>query len=215
MRTIVHPKAFALLLMAGLLTAFFTFSACTDQGKENARKSLDDFKAYVKEHKDATVAYMDQEWDDMQMEFDRKKAELDKNMNKMDNEMKKSYEEALADWETFKADYQVKRSERNAEKLRATIVPSDIHTDLSNVTSKNIAAVFEHFVNTVDNNKETYSKEEWVSINNYWKSLNDLAGKMDDDHKITREDSRKMDALRLKYGAIKVLNKPFAESENK
>jgi hypothetical protein len=202
-----------------LLAAFFTFTSCGDQGKENARKSLNDFKAYVKEHKDATANYMDTKWEDMEKEYDQKKNDLDKNMDKMDQEMKESYQATVADWETFKAEYQMKQREKEdmakAEQLKATIIPTDIHTDLSNVTGKNVVSVFEHFVNTVDNQKEMYSKEEWVNINNYWKSLNDLSGRLDDAHEISKEDGRRLDGLRIKYAAIKTLNKPFAESENK
>ena len=86
---------------------------------------------------------------------------------------------------------------------------------LSDVTGKNIVKVFDFFVTKVDNHKEEYSKEEWVNINNYWKSLNDVSARLDDVNAISKEDGRKLDGLRLKYTAIKALNKPFAESENK
>jgi hypothetical protein len=219
MRTLFDQKSSHVLFLTACIAALLTFTSCTDQEKENTRKSLNDFKAYVKQHKDATADYADEKWEDMEREYDEKKAGLDKNMDKMDNEMKAHYQAAVADWESFKADYQAKRAEKdaiaNAEKLKTTIIPEGIHTDLSNVTSKNIASVFEHFVTTVDNQKEIYSKEEWININNYWKSLNDMAARMNDANQISGADTRKIDGQRIKYSAIKVMNKPFAESENK
>lgn len=217
MKTTTLQKVKDGLFIFSLLATFLTLAYCSDQGKEKSRKSLEDFKAYVKEHKDATANYMDQKWEDLEKEYNQKKAELDKNADKMNQEMKDSYREAVVDWEVFKADYQMKQQEKEdqakAEQLKATVIPKDVNTDLSNVSGKNIANVFEHFVTRVDNNKEAYSKEEWININNYWKSLNDLSARLDEEGKISREDSRKMDGLRIKYVAIKALNKPFAESE--
>lgn len=220
MKTTLHPKASAgIVLILVSIATLFIFPSCTDQEKENTRQSIRDFKVYVKEHKDATANYLDRKWEDLEKEYNEKIAALDKKTDKMDREMKESYQAAKDDWEVFKADYLAKQAEKEkaaeADQLKTSIIPSDIHTDFSNVTGKNIAAVFEHFVNTVDNRKESYSKEEWININNYWKSLNDVSVRLDDANEISREDRRKMDGLRLKYAAIKTLNKPFAESETK
>ncbi|MES2559390.1 MAG: hypothetical protein V4590_06595 [Bacteroidota bacterium] len=218
MKTTFQQKISNVLFVFTLLSTFVLLTYCTNQGKEKTRESLTEFKAYVKEHKDATANYVDQKWEDLEKEYNQKKAELDKDLDKMDQEMKDSYRAAEADWEAFKTEYLLKQKEKEeqakAEQFKATILPPEISTDFSNINGKNIAPVLEHFVNTVDNKKETYSKEEWININNYWKSLNDLAGRLDENHQVTREDSRKMDGLRIKYMAIKALNKPFAESEH-
>lgn len=206
------------LFIFAMLATFFTLSYCSDHGKEKTKKSINDFKVYVKEHKDATANYMDQKWEDMEKEYDMRKAELDKHVDKMDQEMKSSYDETVADWQAFKADYQMKRKEKEerakVETLKASVVPADIHTDLSNVDGKNIVSVFEHFVNTVDNQKEIYSKEEWVHINDYWKSLKDVADRLDEAKQISKDDNKKLTGLKIKYMAIKTMNKPFAGSEN-
>lgn len=219
MKTSIMQKVKNRLFVFSLLATILTLTYCTNQGKDQSRKSLTDFKAYVKEHKDASARYMNDKWDDIEKEYDEKKSVIDKDINDMDEEMKASYEATLADWESFKADYQQNQKEKaeqaRAEQFKAAIVPKDVNTNLSNVTGKNIADVFEHFVNTVDNKKELYSKEEWININDYWKRLNNLSARLDEERKITREDSRKMDGIRIKYMAIKTLNKPFAESDNK
>lgn len=219
MKTTLLQKVKDGLFIFSLLATFLTLTYCSDQGRENTRKSVNDFKAYVTEHKDAAANYMDQKWEDMEKEYNDKKAEADKNLDKMDQEMKDSYYATVANWEVFKTKYQSNQKEKEdmakAEALKATVIPKDVNTDLSNVSGKNIANVFEHFVTRVDNNKEAYSAEEWTHLNNYWKSLNDLSARLDDEGKISKEDNRKLDGQRIKYMAIKTLNKPFAESENK
>lgn len=220
MKTTFQSKVSAgIVLMLALIATLFLFPACTDQEKENTRQSLHDFNAYVKEHKDATANYLDQKWEDMQKEYDEKTARLDKKMDKMDQEMKENYQAAKNDWEVFKTDYLARQAEKEklaeADRLKTSIIPSDIHTDFSNITGKNVVAVFEHFVNTVDNRKEEYSKEEWININNYWKSLNDVSARLEEANKVSPEDKRRLDGQRIKYTAIKTLNKPFAESETK
>ncbi len=217
MKTTFLQKAKDGLFIFAMLATFFTLSYCSDHGNEKTKKSINDFNVYVKEHKQATASYVDQKWEDLEKEYDLKKAELDKQADKMDQEMKSSYEATVADWEAFKADYQIKRKAKEemakVESLKATIVPTDIRTDFSNVNGSNIASVFKHFVNTVDNQKEIYTKEEWEHINNYWKSLKDAANRLEEANQISKNDHKKITGLKIKYMAIKTLNKPFAGSE--
>jgi Rps23 Pro-64 3,4-dihydroxylase Tpa1-like proline 4-hydroxylase len=207
------------IFLALLLLTIFTLPYCTDQSKEKTHRSLNEFNAYVKEHKDASENYADQKWEDLEKEYNNKKADLDKNANKMDQEMKASYDNAIADWDSFKNSYLLKQKEKEdqkrADELKAKLVPMGTNIDFSNIDSKNIAAVYDHFVNTVDKNKDFYSKEEWINITNYWKSLNDMETRLDQTHSIPKPDLRKIEGLQIKFVAIKALNKPFAESENK
>ncbi len=219
MKTISLKKPTNSLFILLMLTTSLAFTSCSDSGKENTRKSLNEFKDYVAVHKNAQEKNLDKKWEDLEKDYNEKKAKLDNDFDKMDQDMKNGYKEAIANWDDFKADYQRELKEKEdmakAELLKVTLLPKDINTDFTNIIGKNIADVFVHFVNTVDAHKEMYSKEEWININNYWESLKNLANRLDDEHKISKENNRKIAGQKIKYGAIKVLNKPFSESENK
>jgi hypothetical protein len=203
------------MLMPVILLSFFIFSACSNEGKEKANKSLDDFKTYVKEHQESTEKYSEEKWEDIEREYQEKKADLDKKADKMDREMKESYHNAQADWEDFKNDisnrHLVKEQKKQEEKLIHTFAPDHIKADMANITGENIASVYIHFFDVVEKNKEIYSKEEWATVNNYWKKLNDIKDRLDENKAISKSDNRQINEIKLKYGATKAMNKPFAQ----
>jgi hypothetical protein len=197
-----------------VLSAIF-LSSCSDKGREQTQKSLTEFKIYVKEHKEAADKYAEEKWEDIEKEYEDKKADLDKNVQDMDKEMKQSYANAVADWEEFKNDLdsraKAKQQEKKATELKHTFAPDYIKTDMSNISGKNIVIVYTHFFNVIEKNKEVYTKEEWVIANDYWNTLNDIRDRLDEQKAISKEDNRDINEIRIKYGATKALNKPFAE----
>ncbi len=203
--------SFTLLLFLLMLTY------CVDEKKESNKKRLEDFKAYVHEHTEAADQYLDSKWEELDSVYQVKKAAVDSDIDKLDQEKKDSYQKAVADWESFKEDLREKQELRaqnsRFEKMKTTLVPDDINTDLSNVTSDNIAGVYTHFYKTVDANKDNYSKEEWAQINNFWINLGYHKEKIDKIKAISEKDNKTINNIRLRYTAIKALNKPFADSE--
>src|SRR5690606_35932272 len=143
-----------------------------------------------------------------------KKAKVEAKADKLEAEAKQSYQQTVNDWEAYKQKATERQALRQAEKdavlLRASLVPAGIKANLSNVDGKNVASVFQHFIDEVENKKETYSKEEWINVNNYWQSLNDVADKLETQQKIAKADLKTIRGIKTKYAATKVLNKPFA-----
>jgi len=198
-----------------ILFAIFVFSACSDKGRTQLQRSLTEFKMYVKEHKEAADKYAEEKWEDIEKEYQEKKADLDKQADKMDKEMKQSYANAVADWEEFKNDMESKREAKHQEKqsreLKKTLAPEYIKTDMSNITGKNIVMVYKHFFEVIEKNKEVYTREEWTVANDYWNDLNAIREKLEEKNAISKEDNREINDIRIKYGATRALNKPFAE----
>lgn len=204
------------LLIPAMFISLFSFSYCTEKD-DKARKSVNELKNYVDVSKAKTDSTIDEHWDNIEREYSEKKSEAERYADKMEAELKESYDKAVKDWEAYKADVKEKHALRQKEKearlLRSSLAPAGILPDLSNVTAANIRSVYEHFIDVVENNKEIYSKEQWINVNNYWQSLNDIKDKLDKTHSITEADNRKIKGIKAKYAATKVLNKPFAQSE--
>ncbi len=208
--------------MGLMVLSFLTLSYCSGNGKEKGRKSLNNFKAYVAERKEHAYKYTDKKWDELESDYSKQKEQLEKDMDKMDEEMKRSYQNALAEWEDFKNDYYMRQQQISVEeepgnnvsdKLLSMLVPSGVRTDLANIGGGDIEGVYRYFVKTVDKNRDLYSKEEWVRINNYWKRLNHLHTKLDEVGAISDSDDKKINGHMVKYVAIRALNKPFSDSE--
>lgn len=200
------------MLMIASVTIFTT--ACSNAEKEKRERDLQDFKTYVKEHREKVEQYAQNSWDDLNSEFEKKKAELDKQADKMDDKARESYNEALSDWESFKADYKARAAEREKidamDKLRATLVIDGVRTDYTDLTARDAAKQYEHFVTTVKANKDAYTRDQWTAINVNYQALNGRKRELEKD--IPAADQKKIIKLQLEYTAIKAVNRPFAES---
>jgi prefoldin subunit 5 len=210
METATYIKRTLCMLVAGTVVSIYS---CTDSGREKRQKSLDDLEAYVKDHKESADKYAERKWDEVEREYDEKKATLEKESDKLDREMKTKYERTINDWEAYKADYleaQKRKIEREqVSLLENTLMPDYVHSDYSLITSQNIAEVYEHFVKVVNEHRDEYTKEEWTTINNSWKELNNKRDKLD--KAISKKDDKRIFSMKTKYTTIKALNRPFAE----
>jgi hypothetical protein len=202
-----------------LLLCFFMLSYCTHTQQQQTDNSVEEFKEYVNTKVNKVEDETEENWEAIEREYNEKKAKADAKAAKLEAEAKQSYDKAVSDWDTYKSKsiekQLLKQAEKEARLLRSSLVPAGIDVDLSNVNGNNIVSVYEHFIDVIENNKETYSKEQWINVNNYWKSLNDVRDRLDKNNAISKGDNKVINGLKTKYGAIKVLNKPFAQSENK
>lgn len=205
-------KTAGLMLMMAWATVFTT--ACNNAEKEKRERDLQDFKTYVKEHRDKAEQYAQNSWDELNSEFEKKKAELDKQVDKMDDKARESYNQAVSEWETFKTEYKARAAEREKieamDKLRATLVIDGVRTDYTNLTARDAAKQYEHFVTTVKANKDTYTRDQWTAINVNYQALNGRKRELEKD--IPAADLKKIIKLQLEYTAIKAVNRPFAEN---
>ena len=205
-------KKISFAIAFSLFCALLFSMACSDSGKNEAQQSLDKFNAYVRVHVDSSDAYLDRNWDDLEAEYSEVKADADRHVGKMNAEMKESFEKSKADWEVFKNKYTEKKEAR--VRIKKTLVPDELNTggsdDFSNVNGKNVLQAYEHFVKTVKKHKDEYSKEDWIMVNDCWKSLNQQ--KKNAEKEIPVKTDAKILKLKVQYEAIQAVNRPFAES---
>lgn len=199
-----------------LLISFFCLSYCTEKQSKN-ENAVEEFKGYVNEQVNKADSTAEEKWEDIEKTYAEKKAKADAHAEKLEADAKESYHKAVNDWEQYKekaaARQEMRQAEKDARLLRSSLMPAGIDADLKNVTGANIASVYQHFIDVVEKNKETYSKEQWINVNNYWQSLNDVKDRLDKAKAINKEDNKTIRGIKTKYAATKTLNKPFAESE--
>lgn len=209
------PYTRASWLLVLIIAVCFT-TACNNAAREKREKDVDDFKAYVREHKDSADAYVDRQWAELEAEYNEKKVALEKDTAEMGEEFRAKYRESVNEWEEFKNDFTVRQQERAAvaemDVLRAQLVITGVRNDFSDLSPASALQEYEHFVNTVKANKDAYTKEQWLVVNNSWKSLNGRKKEIEKD--LPNGDGGKITKLQLEYTGIKAVNRPFAESES-
>lgn len=199
-----------------LICVITLFASCDQQDKQKRQQKLDDLNAYVRAHQDSVDYYAEKNWDELNSDFETRKAELDKEVDKMDEKARENYNKTIADWEAFKANYKQKAEEtaavRQMDQLRATLAIEGVRPDYTDLKAADVVREYEHFVNTVEASKESYTKEQWTAINVNYKALN--GRKRELEKEIPAGDMGKIAKQQLRYTGIKAVNRPFAEEAN-
>ena len=211
MKTAIQESMPFKCLLPLAILAVFIFSAC-DQNAQK-RKNVDALQTYVRNHNDSLELYADSDWDSLDNEFRLKQAAID-DTAKLNDEMRQSYYNSLRDWNTFKANYTIKKQEKGKlaqmDELRKSLTLYGVRTDYADLTAPNLLAEYEHFVNTVEANKDIYTKEQWTVINVTWKGLKGRNREIEKD--VPAGDAAKILKLQIKYTAIKATNRPEADN---
>lgn len=207
------PIFFISLFITTLL--LFALSSCDNSAKQKRQKDLDDLNAYIKNQKDSIDQLADRTWADIENTYNAKKADLERDTADMDQEMRNSYYRTVSEWETYKSDF-AKKAEENKDvaamdAIRKDLTSNDVRPDFTDATVANIVPVYQHFVETVKNNKDNYTKEQWTVVNVSWKALKGRKREIAKD--IKASDMAEITKQELQYIGIKAVNRPFADSE--
>jgi hypothetical protein len=177
--------------------------------KNENLKSFTDYKEYVNSRFDSADYYFDKSWNELEKEYIRLKAEANIDSSKWSEKTKREYEVILSDWVRFKNMYDFHRRELEREMLMMGLLPKNIHPDFSNVKPEELRPVYDHFVNYVDVNKDTFSREQWNQIDNLWDKLNAKKDLLND--QLSLNDKARIATEKITYTGIKALNRPLKE----
>jgi hypothetical protein len=199
-------------VLSNLLAVIF-LCACNNPS-EKQQKDIDDLNAFVQRHKDSIDVFAHTEWSKMDSEFAAKRKDIERDTAKMDGGLKTSYYDAIRNWQDFQNSYSMKQAEgqkiSEMDTIRKTLAINGIRPDFTDLTAQQILPAYEHFVNTVRNNKDNYTKEQWTVVNVSWKTLNGRKRELEKD--IDAGLRAKITKLQLEYTGIKALNRPVAQN---
>lgn len=190
------------------------FAACNND--EQHRKDIADMKQYMRNKQDSIDMYLDRTWEDMDREYQERRIHLAADTAKMGEEIRTEYYELEREWETYKGEFERKQAEHEQvaamDALRKTLVIDGVRPDYTDLKAPDARHAYEHFVTTVEANKDAYTSEQWQVINVNWKALNGRKREIEKD--ISAADKAEIAKLQLKYTGIKAVNRPFAESSS-
>jgi hypothetical protein len=206
-------------LLSGIVFIALGFTSCKDEKQEQAKKKIDSYIAYVDSVKNVAEEDLKTDWKDVEAEYERRAenaqlalADLKDNTAETEriNESKIKYEE-------FKNQMAAKLAPEVSpkQKLRnALFGEGKIGEDMSFawVNAKNILSVYDQFVNTVQNNKDSYSREDWDEIKLMYEALDSRKNTVEKEG-LTAEDNRKIAGLKIKFAPMYTVNRMGAKSE--
>ncbi|TAL42854.1 MAG: hypothetical protein EPN92_11085 [Chitinophagaceae bacterium] len=148
-------------------------------------------------------------------------------MSALDASDKTKIEASKAQYAVLKTNYEIKIKEA---EVSAVVTPLDYRQVLRNklfgegtigsdmsfsfATANNLLSIYRNFVNTVADNKNNYSREDWDEIKVLYEALDTRKNTVEKD--LPKGDNNKIALLKIKFSAIKATHRGGTKgAENK
>ncbi len=208
-----------------LATAVFVvaFSACTATETE-ADRNVKELTNYVDSVKNLTPVYTSENWAELERGYQERVVLLENDIESLEEEQKVKLEESMTTYKEIKNSYvesikAVETATANAASdYRATLRNSlfgagTVGNDISFgfVNENNLLDVFTKFVNTVQDNKDVYTREDWDEIKVLYEALNTRKNTVEKD--LPKGHNMEIAGLKIKFAALKATNRGGTKAE--
>lgn len=204
-----------------IIISLIVLVSCTDEKQESARTYVKDFETYVdsttKEFKYETAA----SWEEIESNYERLKNDAKVSINDATNKeaLESDLEKISRKWNDFKTDIMKEKEKIDNEnptfRLSKSIFgEAYINDDMQFtwVNKNNILSVYENLINTVEKNKDAYSREDWDKIKLMYEALDTRKNTVENEG-LSTEDNMQIAGLKLKFGPLYTINRITAKSE--
>lgn len=213
-------KNLNLLVVLSFLGA--TTISCKDSAKEQRYQSVDAYEAYVDSISNVGMENVSDRWDEIENNARnfRNNAEVELRSISDDDKDREQYQQKVyatsERYDDFRNQVLAERENRSGvSQIRTTLFPSVAIGDDRNfdwVNKDNILATYDHFVTTVDNNKDNYTREDWDEIKMLYEALDSRKNTVENEG-LSAEDNRKIAALKVKFAPMYTVNRMGAKAE--
>ena len=205
------------LLIAAAIVSVAGFTACNSENKE-AKQDAEILNMYVDSVENATPVYTVANWTAIDNGYQERALKAEKNLAALSEAEKAKADASKAKYEALKAKYElaIKEQEMKAAMQPANTAPNfrkvlrdrlfgegKIGDDMqfAFVNAGNILSIYKNFVDVVDDNKSTYTREDWDEINVLYEALDTRKNTVEKEG-LKGSDNLKIAGLKIRYAAI-------------
>ena len=211
-------------MVLGLAVIALGFTSCKDEKAVEAEKTVDSYVMYVDSLGNVASEDARENWDGIEATYQIKSGDAQAALaNMKDNTAaQERLAAATAKYEAMKAKYEAEVQENAKvavaanpkQQLRnALFGEGKIGDDMnfSWVNKDNILGIYQNFVNTVETNKDVYSREDWDEVKLMYEALDSRKNTVEKEG-LSGEDNRKIAGLKLKFAPMYTVNRMGAKS---
>ncbi len=213
-------KQIKLMVTAVIIAAGFT--ACSNTENDMVTQDAESLTQYVDSVENAPRVYSAVNWTEIDNGYQERVSKVDQSAEKLSAEQKTNIEVSKAKYDAGKKEYEAKLKEtENAAASDYRMVlrnnlfgEGKIGSDMtfSFVNPNNILEVYQRFVNTVEENKDKYTREDWDEIKVLYEAL-DTRKNVVEKEGIKAADNVKIAGLKVKFVAIKSTQRVVSKIE--
>lgn len=178
------------------------------------------FSNYVDSINKIEHVYTSENWESIHNDYKRRVELIELQSAQMAADDKAKLEESKAKFALLKADYEahIAKTEKAADldsktALRNRLFGEGVITQdlkFAFVNSSNALSTYETFVNTVNDNKDSYSREDWDEIKVLYEALDTRKNEIENE--LSGSDNVKISRLKVKFASINTTNRSGAKA---
>ena len=211
-------KKIKLVVVAGLVIVGFT--AC-ENSQTIAQQDAMDLNSYVDSIGNLTPVYTAAYWSDLDNGYQVRVTKADNTMATLEASDQAKLNESKVQYAVLKTTYEIKIKEAETsaapdyrQALRNNLfgegmIGSDM--SFSFATANNLLSIYRKFVNTVDENKNKYSREDWDEIKVLYEALDTRKNTVE--KQLPDGDNTKIAGLKIKFSLIKATHRGGTKGE--
>lgn len=211
-------------LLLGVVLIALGFTSCKDEKETQAKKSVETYVVYVDSVGNVTDAKTNWQAIDAAYQIRMSDAEAALMNLKETAKDQERIDASKAKYEALKAKIEaenqvasqvVNQAPNSKQQLRnALFGEGKIGDDMnfSWVNAANIHEVYQLFIHTAENNKDSYTREDWDEIKLMYEALDSRKNTVEKEG-LSSEDNRKIAGLKFKFAPMLKMNRMEAKSE--
>jgi hypothetical protein len=210
--------------------AITAFTACNTPANEQAKQDVANLNQYVDSVDKLTPVYTTGNWSAVDKEYQERAMKAENAVATLEAADKEKVEASKTKYANLKANYEakikeveqaVKMKDEQAASTNPMKTAPDYRMALRNrlfgegkigadmkfdfVTAGNLLSIYKNFVNTVADNRDKYSREDWDEIKVLYEALDTRKNSVEKD--LAGSDNVKIAGLKIKFAAIKATNR--------
>ncbi|MFV8325522.1 hypothetical protein [Flavobacterium sp. ZS1P14] len=214
-------------LLLGIAVIALGFTSCKDEKAEQAEKTVDSYVMYVDSVGNVAAEDAKGNWQGIEATYELKSGEAEAAIANMKDNAKaqERLDASRAKYEALKVKYEAEKAEQQVTAVTAAPVnpkqqlrnalfgQGKIGDDMnfSWVNKDNIHSVYQQFIHTVEDNKDSYSREDWDEIKLMYEALDSRKNTVEKEG-LSSEDNRKIAGLKFKFAPMLKVNRMGAKA---
>lgn len=200
-----------------LIASAVVFTSCKDEKQELAEKKVDNFTHYIDSVSNVVEEKASENWANIESDYTQLKLDAESSIALATDKdkLQSNFDESSMKYEGYKMKIIAHNEESGKMKIHQGLFgPNYVNDDMKFawVNKDNIASVYETFVNTVQQNKDSYSREDWDQIKLAYEALDTRKNTVEKEG-LSSKDNLKIAGLKLKFAPMYTLNRTGAKSE--
>ncbi len=210
-----------LKLTLGLVALAAMFTSCKDENQEMAQKSVDSYEKYVDSVSNVAQAEAAANWDAIQADFEKMKMDAESSVATATDKdaLQKDVDNASMKYDEYKAKVVAEKEKMDMQNSKGMMYKSffgDAYVSYDMkfnwVNKDNILSTYDRFYNTVSDNKDSYSREDWDEIKLTYEALDSRKNTVEKEG-LSSSDNLKIASIKVKFAPMFTVNRMGSKSE--